>query len=427
MMTLRRAASIALRGVLLLAALALAGGLGYRLYGLQRVSLAVEHFQRGTGSLILAEYAPTEVKPLENAATWLRRGVEALILFEDNPNTPGEKSAVGKCALEGLASIDAPARAHLAEAIARNGPAFELLERGAALPASRWFGNYREGTHSTLPELVGAIGAGRLLACRCSLAVERSDLDEALRHFETLGGLARSYENEPILVVQMIGAALERLQLSLGRDLLSRADVGPDRLDQLERAVSTIDLEAQIRRAFAFEAATVNDVLRGELPLRDVNGTEYHLGTFDRVAFWFVGPAERAAGLESWGTLAAATRKPWVEGKQLAEDAIDARMGWAMPNVLEYAGRAQATRTLRDGFLAAVALRRIALRDGEYPATLADAPRDRLTGRPFRYTRAGDGSALLERGGDPEEIEPILLMPGTDRFEWALPAPGPRR
>lgn len=426
-MTFRRAASIALRGVLVLTALALAVGLGYRLYGLQRVSRAVENFQRETGSLILAEYAPAEVKPLENAATWLRRGVDALILFEDAPNVPGEKSAIGKCALEGLAALDAQARARLAEAIARNGPAFELLERGAALPASRWFDTYREGTHSKIPDLVQGIGAGRLLACRYSLAVERSDLDEALRHFETLGSLSRSYENEPILVVQMIGGALERLQLSLGRDLISRADVGPERLDRLERAISTVDLEAQIRRAFAFEAATVNDVLRGELPLRDVNGTEYHLGTFDGLALWFIGPAERAAGLESWGTLVAATRKPWVEGKQLAKDAIDARMGWAMPNILESAGRAQATRTLRDGLLAAVALRRTALRDGEYPATLSDAPRDHLTGRPLRYARAADGCARLERGGDPEEIKPILLMPGTDRFEWDLPSPGHRR
>ncbi|HEX6853270.1 MAG TPA: hypothetical protein VF139_17875 [Candidatus Polarisedimenticolaceae bacterium] len=431
-MTLRRAASIALRGVLLLAALALAAGLGVRIYGMYRFSEVAKQFERDAGSLIPAQYAPPDVPMLENAATWFRRGIDAMVVFRDpdHPISSHEVDLLATCEDEGPSALDAQARALVEEVLNRNRPALALIERGATRPRSRWSFSYREGSHTEIPNLRAAVDAARALACDARLALERDQLDAAIARFEQIAALARSHEHEPILWMQMIGAAIERMQLFLGRDLLSRGDLELNHLDRLERGICVIDVEEQTRRAFALEAATLNEVLRGELPPIDANHKTYTPHWSERVELYFDGHLQRAALLEERGALVAAMRRPWIEGAAEARAALGSR-GVAVPNLLDIAGRSQASRTLREGFRTALALRREGLLAGRYPASIPENLQgnaiDRLTARPLAYAVRPDGSARLERVDDPEETKEILSSTRFDGFYWELPAPEVRR
>jgi hypothetical protein len=418
MMALRRAAAFAIRGLLVLIAITLATGLSYRLHGLHRHGQAAERFRAEVGSLETKDYAPPDVPMLENGATWIRRGVGAVLVFKE------EKDAVFACEEEGPTALDAAGRAGVTEVIARNRPALHLIADGGPLTRSEWGIDYAQGSRANLPDLLAAIDTGRLLACDGRLALERGDLAGAKRRFEELGAMARTYETEPVMIVQLIGTAIERSQLFLGRELLRHGDIDG-------ASLSPIDVEEQMRRSFALEAATTHAVIRGELPLVDPHGTIYTLPASERGWEWFFGPNEGADYLTMWIEIDDATRKPWAEGVARARMAASSPGGGiAIPNMLDAFGRAQATRTLRDGLRAAIELRRVANLEGRYPGSIPDSLRelavDRLTGRPLAYSVHADGSARLERPDRPTETPGILASTRFHAFYWDLPASGGR-
>jgi acetyl esterase/lipase len=70
------------------------------------------------------------------------------------------------------------------------------------------------------------LNASKMLNARGRLALRRGDRETALTSAETLGSLARSHEEEPALIVLLIGLAIEKLQLALVNDLVAAPQVG---------------------------------------------------------------------------------------------------------------------------------------------------------------------------------------------------------
>ena len=89
--------------------------------------------------------------------------------------------------------------------------------------------------------------------------------------------------------------------------------------------------------------------------------------------------------------------------------------------------RQQATRAQRQLVSAAIALRRVAITDGAYPADRAAVPElaepDPFTGRPLAYTIREDGSAEVALDGADELLSEIVAKSAASIPPIVLPAP----
>lgn len=405
--------------------LALAASLVLRLWGAARYREAAARFEREAGSLDPASHAPPNVPERDNAVTWLRRGTAAAIMNDD------ERGLVNRCAQGGPAVWTGEDEGRYRDIRIRNAPALQLLERGVPLPRSTWGIDYARGTGAKLPNLLDGLNAAKLLACDGRLAVRDLDFDRAVRRAEMLGRLARSYQDENVLIVFLIGIAVERMQLVLARDVATAPAVPSEVFGSLRAAIGDVPLRRRLVRVLdADAAATIRSIGR---PSDRFDGTERGFwGHRPQRAAWTIvsgfwgaeyldATLELRSVFESVPTLGSSERGGF-EGRDWSLWERSVRSGMLpLGNTID---RAASTECLRRLVERALELRLA----GPYPAILAPpstAEDDPFSGEPFTWTVRPDGSAELAAPTTAKEAAKVVLASEEAWWRFELPSPTP--
>jgi hypothetical protein len=411
--------------VLVLTLLTLVAAIGVRTYGNVRLREAERQFRHEVGPVDCASYAPPAVPDERNGANLLLGGAQAIVLEGDSA-TDAVARAIKDPPSSAWSTADLAA---LRAVLARNVAALNVLRAARDFPEANLRIPYRDGLQAQLPNLLQAIRAAKVLRADAALALMDGDLARALEDVETLGIQARAYSREPILIVHLIGTAIERQQLGAASLALSSAAADASALRRLRDALQDTDLAAAYRRALAFEAVGAGQAFRDPAMVQAEIGSSV-VWFPSRAALEVVAPLAAAETLDRMRGWNAAFKGTKLDiDRQMAllpeERALLAGRGLAIPNVLNGMYRALGTQSLRRLAAAAIDLRLEALRTGRYPDALPPQHRgpEPLLGAPLRYARAADGSASLEIPGAEDVWKRHVPKPWTNTFRWSLPPP----
>jgi hypothetical protein len=235
----------------------LAASLALRVWGAAHYRAAAERFEQEVGSLDPASYAPPAVPERENAVTWLRRGVAAVFL--DGEEEKGFLSRLERVPPSAWSAADVERVRALVE---RNRPALDLADAARRLPRSDWSIPYADGNLATLPKLLDGVYFARLAAADARLALRERDFDRLVARVEAVARLARSYQDERVMIVVFVGWTLERIQLAVIREAVADPTVPREVVLRLGPNVVQNDPEGALRTSFAWDAVGIVQVIR---------------------------------------------------------------------------------------------------------------------------------------------------------------------
>lgn len=391
-----------------------------------------ERFVAKVGPLEPEKYAPEAVPDVENAARWIRSGIEAVRFEDTKPGDFGDRHWIEQCSTDGPTVIPSDKLAAVRATLASNATAFADLEKAVALPRSNWGVDYARGLDAHVPNLLQGIRAAKALACDARLAVADADPDRAARRIETLGRIASAYESEPVIMMLLIGIAIERVQLLVVRDVVAAPAVLPETFVAIDAALGEVPLRERLRTAIAAEAAAVHRSFErtgtpSEPPAK--------MNRWERVAartVWkVVGPIWMSNYLSHTAEVHEALAATPARRSRADEILVERRPWWAalLPDLpADFMGamdRAATTEAMRN--LAHRAIRiRVATAGHAYPLEL-DPPLagtdDPFSGEPFTWTVAADGSATLSARTTGSEAAKVLLATKAEWWSFGLPAP----
>lgn len=399
---------------------------GLRIYGGVKLAAAERAFRERVGSLDPTAWGAPDLPEQDNAAVPVRAGALGVVLGKADGRLVGELTQVP------VISWNNEQKDHLRTILRSNASALELLHRSFDLPRAS-FGV--ELVHDfALKErmpLVKIMWAARLLHSQARLARIEGDRAGMLHAVESMSGVARAVHQEPLLVCQLIGIAVERMMLSALHEIAVAPEVTPEELSRLESVIGTSDVRAAWRRSMAVEALLSGDVK----VITAARAWDQGSGTTARPVARLVPSIYRSGVLETGIELQDLVDEPCGSEpsrmnallERTAPSSVDMAMniGFASARAV---GRFQALVSQRQAARIALALRRQSLSGGAYPATLAAfagaTDRDPFTGEPLVYERRPDGSARLDLPGAEELWSRQSDIKNQNPFLWELPAPG---
>jgi hypothetical protein len=394
--------SLWLRRVIILAACGVIVGLA--------ASLAVR-FARANDDIEakLANLERPAVAPEQNAAQWLKAGAAAVVWSK------ADSEAIGSASLSPSTEWSPELEAAVRVAVDRQAGALATLHRAASVEQSSYGIDYTRGLGAEMPDLLSLIKACRLLIAETRLADTDGDEDAAVIALATAGKMATTLERESSILTALIGIACERMMLLAAAETLASGHPWtgqPAFLDALEATLPTEDLADTMHRAFDAWALSNIKALAEE--------------------------PERAEGWEPGVTAAdfarvAASLNRLVETPygtapdRFAEGDPDAPLAELMVETKMAIPRHQAALAQRQLVRAAIALRRIGITDGAYPADrslVAELTEpDPFTGRPLAYDVRQDGSAEVRLARADEQLEQVVLKSAAHVPPIELPTP----
>ena len=394
--------------LLFVVALAAVGGaatLGFRDYAARRLEQSKARFEAEAGSLDPASYAPEQVEREHNAAVWLSAGIEAAGLATQQSELVTRRTqALGSpWTAEDEAGFDA--------LIAKLEPARAQMDRAVGLERSSLGIDY-SSMELVVPDLMPWVGAARVLAVHCDLALQRGEVDEAIADVALLERMAAVMRREPLTITLLIGGALERFCYDCVEAVLADVHTLPqiDRLqadlDHLERSA------ASLRSVLAREGAWLHLVMskwasEERAKERSSSWLEQWLGEPVRKARALLGVDWLLAAnrLEAAARLARHAEEPiaGLEAPELFERELDESSRWlhdpttmiVLPNLVDAIHKDQRTTSARRLAHTALRLRRERLERGAYPARLPDPPTSDYAGDIATYRLLDDGGAEI--------------------------------
>lgn len=377
----------------------LAASLALRVWGAARYRTAAERFEREVGSLDPASYAPPAVPERDNAVTWLRRGVGAVFLDGEE-----EKGFVGRLEHVPSSAWSEADVERIRALVDRNRPALDLVDAARMLPRSDWSIPYADGNAATLPKLLDGVYFARLAAADARLALRERDFDRLVERVASIERLARSYQNERVMIVVFVGWTLERIQLAVIRDAVADPAVPREVVLLLRPTVAKDDPESALRTSFAWDAVGIVQVIRRD-PGESFNARYNPPALRPYLRFKGRTFADHLAAdlLDRTREDLAVPRGPWAARKEALATIAKPSASPIPPSFEPYfslsspLGRALSLAGLRKTALQALALRT----EGGGPARLEDV--------------------------EAREIFREVVPEGIDvsRFAWSVPAPTP--
>jgi hypothetical protein len=421
---------------------------GYRLVLAHKINVKIEQIRQAGFPVTTAELNKwyTAVPPEENAALILTSAFAHLV--KGNTNSP-DLPIIGRGKLPRRNKPLPPEmRQAIADYVATNQVALELLEKGLALKSCRYPVDLTPGLHALLPHLPKLKASVQLLELDALIKAEAGDLDSATRRIEEMWALSDSLAQEPIIISQLLRIACREIALSTLERILTRHRLEPDQLADLSRMLNADRDDAALRRGWIGERCFGLDIFHmpsGKLKAFMNDPTES--GETDREWSGLVGDwVIRLSGhmdrdelffLESTDSYIRAIDLPCPERLQLAE-AVSRKIAQArvyrkgepwrfiMSGVLLPAlGKVfekVATHSARCG-AAEVSLALEQHRRGQngslperlhvlVPTWIGQIPTDPFDGRPLRYKQLANGYVVYSVGMDRENDGGKQKQPG---------------
>jgi hypothetical protein len=349
-------------------------------------------------SMALSSLAPPEVEDRDNAARPVRAAGELLELPEP---VVGRRVAVRAYGSFEAKELRPGEHESVRVTIADNDLTLRVLDEAIDRPSSNWGVRYAQGVSAEIPDLGRILDLAKLNAAAGRLALRDGRTDELLRAVRRGVAIERSLSREPLTIIQLVAASVQRYHVALLREWLDRGDVDPAGLTSLA------DLWSDRRSGSALEAALANEA-KGMVAVMQANPSAAveHLGPVLRP----VVIDNLRAYLERMESVAVCATQPRHERDPSCSDRrdVDAFGPYhflARIMVLDFAATferidvADARAALT---LVAIALERHRLRYDGYPESLAalapewleSVPADPLTGGSFEYGRTAAGYRL---------------------------------
>ena len=292
---------------------------------------------------------------------------------------------------------------------------------------------FADGIQMQLPHAQRLRAGARLLALESAVAAHRGQPDAAVDSILAMFAAARSLEQEPVLVSQLVRMALGGMARQRIQWLLSAVTLDDHQLARLDAELAASNYQKPLRKGLVGER--VIGIVTFENP--EALGDEAAIGWLS-----MTGSSDQAMYLKLMDEMIAAAEKTGPE-RQEAIDAADERLRQLASTTsakLKYpltllllpglSGASQAAarnEAERDATRAAVAIERFRLREGRLPQKLdelvpdflASLPSDPFSTGPLRY-RADEteflvysvGSNGVDDGGrsDPPASQPADLI-----------------
>lgn len=316
--------------------------------------------------------------------------------------------------------------------------AMGTLREASLKPHSVFAIRWDLGPSALFPHYAKMRAATRVMVQKANLAAYDGDMAEALDWHATVLRMSRHVIDEPALIADLVGIAMQSMSFRALKYLLRDYEVPRGAADELDAALADFDMQAALKHALigsralglqCFDMAYENPVTfmqqSGSVP----TGFEA-LGTIGRV----FGPMRKADTLtylrymrESISLAERPARVGRVKADALTQE-IESLQFWQAP-LTRMLGPALFDRagSKTDQAVANITMCRLVLalkahrRDtGAYPASLKELqptlgwtiPDDPFSGKPYVYRRQGDGFILYSLGtneiddGGMSEYEP---------------------
>lgn len=346
-------------------------------------------------------------------------------------------------------------------ALARFEPEMREIEEAAGRPHSRFPLHFDEGFEMLLPHIAFLKGLSLRFATRATARLVQGETEAAFADVLTALRLARTLEEEPLLISFLVQVAQAAIATRAAWQGLVDGQWTEPQLTALQAAFARQDFRAHLHRAMQGERAGVNVtfeiVLRRPEAVREALEGSTAGEDMPPVFLWtsatFVPRGllrrNQIAINRAHGHLVSALRAPdWPQGvagrdlddfewfRAVGLEPVTPRsvMAWMLLPAVNKAD-AKAARATVVARLAgtACALERHRLRTGAYPAALAElvpallpeVPRDPMDGQALRYRRRDDGHFDLWsvglNGRDDGGVAPLEGEGG----DWVWPPPHP--
>ncbi|HCU35567.1 MAG TPA: hypothetical protein DGT21_08950 [Armatimonadetes bacterium] len=423
-------------GVILLAIVVLAAGVWtfYNVKWNRRLAGEIENWKAIGLPLQVSEAIPPPAGRAENAAP-LYLQVFGINLEAASPAAPADGivlSGVSVADRETLISyLEATDRAPLAPAVAdllrrpEVRATLDVLRKASVLPRASFPVNWELGFAAPMPHLGKLREAARLVTCTALLTAEEGDIAGGLEWCATGVRMAQHVTQEPTLVAQLSGMAMQAMAMDATADITSAVAVPAEISKPLREALAELDILGDYGQAMRLEVAlgraTFEQLREHPEQLQsalagDSDGERLVSGIYST---WLWNPVyayDMATYMRLSATQYEACRLPWRQGRQTLEktDKEVAGLTYArLTRVLAPASERVLQR--RDTSLARSQLCRVALelkaykaRNGHYPDTPAelqqhlawDIPEDVFSGESLIYRLSGEGFVLYSTGPD---------------------------
>jgi hypothetical protein len=166
-------------------------------------------------------------------------------------------------------------KAIIAQYLADNRQALELLHKGAAIEHSRYPIDLSKGFEALMPDLSKIRESARLLDLEAILHAENGKPEQAVDSITSTFGLARSLSKEPLLISQLVRIACQALAVSTLERNINRTEFTDEQLADLSQTLINAEDPCAMPRAFVGErcaglsifkmpAAQINQVADGD-------------------------------------------------------------------------------------------------------------------------------------------------------------------
>ena len=427
-------------GLILLALVVVAASVWtfYNVKWNRRLAGEIENWKTVGLPLQVSEALPPPAGRTENAAPLYLKVFE--IEFEAAPPATGADDPANGTVLRGVSPADketlsryleATDRARLTPAVAEMlrrpevRATLDTLQRASVLPRADFPVNWGLGFAARMPHLGKFREATRLVSCKALVTAQDGDLAGALEWCSTALRMARHATQEPTLLAQLSGMAMQGMMMDATEDIISAAAVPAEMSRPLREALAELEILGDYGQAMRLEVAlgraTFEQLREHHEQLEaalagDTDGERLVSGLYST---WLWNPVY-AYDMATYMRLSAmqyeACQLPWRQGRQTLEkmDREVAGLTYArLTRVLAPVSEKVLQR--RDASLVRTQLCRVALelkaykaRNGHYPDTLAalqqhlawDIPEDVFSGESLIYRLSGEGFVLYSAGPD---------------------------
>ena len=217
-----------------------------------KTARVADRFVARWGALDPASHSPAAVEDAANKARAVRAAIDLMVL-------PRVRAGEASGMYEEFASnfektFTAADREAIAKVVAGNASVLPILDVAAARPAANWDLHYDRGFEVEVPPLLQLLHLVKMNAAAGRLAIEDGRVDDAVTAVRRGSAVAESLEHEPILIVQLIRLAVERLDAGLTRRILQSPALRPEQLAALQKACARSDPRRGMQQAMIVEA-----------------------------------------------------------------------------------------------------------------------------------------------------------------------------
>jgi hypothetical protein len=373
--------------------------------------------------------------------------------------------------------------AEMEDAVEARVRALDLLREAADLPVLNFTLDYSEGFDMRLIHLTVFKRSAQLLSAATLVDLRRGETSSAVTNLNELLTLARHWNEEPLLLSQLVRAAAVQTAFAAQWEALEATPLTDEELSGLEQHWRALDFVRPFERSLQMDRAmmivTIQQWRGSNSPSTLFFGSSGSSGA--TVADWFKDlgeTAKRRTADELWraswsytdelnvlradqvvidgvrqirtngffgDALAQIERGMRALGLDKAGDNwLRRRLGdnlrmmvGSVDSQTYFLGKFLQVETARTLAVAAIALKRYELRHGQLPGDLnalvpeflGSVPRDPVDGRPLRYQLNSDGTFLLysigadgvDNGGDASPVPPSRICRWNNGRDWVWP------